>query len=325
MTKYYLVANNVGNGGSFSPRDFNPCGIFESIANASRYILTLDNFHELSIIVLDSEERKPKNNLSETERKFNVQNIFFDVQVPTIIFDDLLYFVTSTSHVDMGQIQSFYPQFSLNFHGIFNTQVKAQNFIDNMEDVKTINAKYSSLPIVSKTKLNPEVTDPIAIRAQHFDFNLLTNTFSKPYMLTVKYEHLDEIRTSVLESIHPYFAYTNIDPSIENIDEYAQKLVSDNRVQVLQNAASLIFTARNWSKEELKKYLFTKLNEEDNLIYFHLIDYPDKKTVFDDKRMYMSQQLICNYINKQEKAEPRLDEQAQQVILDMLVSLHPYR
>lgn len=326
MTKFYLVSNKIEGGGTNSPRVFEPFGIFDSIEVANDCILSLDNFSELGIIILNSHDYEPKNlQLTDSEQKFQAHRIYHNILVPEPIKDDLLYFVTSTSHVDMGQIHSFFPQFSLNFHGVFDDQSKAQEFIDELGIIELNNSNYSSLPIITHTKVNPNVGKPIALLAQHFDFNLLTGAISKPYMLTVKIENLDQIQTSVLESIYPYFAYTNIDPATKNIDEYAQNLIASKRVQVLHKAADLIFTARNWNKEPLKKYLITKYDEAEDLIYIHLIDYPDQKTVFDNKRNYSSQQLICNYINTQEKTQQRLDLQSQQEILKMMVDLHPER
>jgi hypothetical protein len=326
MTRFYLVANRVEGGGTFSPKVFEPFGIFDSIEVANDCILSLENFRDLGIIILNSHGfDNSEVQLSENEKKFQIHRLYYDIQVPVLTDLSLIYLVTSTSHVDMGAMHSFFPQFSLNIHGVIDTESKAQECIDNLGIVELNNSNYSSLPIITNTQVNPIVGEPIAKLAQHYDFNLLTHTFSKPYMLTVDFKYLDVIQTSVLEGIYPYFAYTNIDPSIPNIDEYAQNLIAKNRVQVLHNAAELIFTARNWNKEALKKYLFTKYDEADDLIYFHLIDYPEHKTEFDQNRMYMSQQLICNYINTQEKTQERLDKQSQEVILQMMVDLHPTR
>jgi hypothetical protein len=329
MTRFYLVANRIGGGGSNSPRVFKPFGIFDTIKDANSCILSLDNFRDLGIIILDSQAESHFNSkLNDSEKQFSIQCLFNNIQIPVLKdekVDNRMYLVTSTSYVETDGFYSFCPEFCLNFHGIFDKIYDAQSYIETIEIDESNNSKYSSLPIITQTFVNPAIGNPIAILAQHYDINLLTNGVNKTYKLTVKFEYLDVIQTSVLESIYPYFAYTNVNPSIENIDDYVKQLVIDNRIQALHNAAKLIFTARNWDKAELKKYLFAQFNEETNDINFHLIDYPDQKTKFDNDRVYMNQQLICNFINDQEKTQERLDQQSQAKLLQMMIDLHPKR
>ncbi|MGL4758849.1 MAG: hypothetical protein ACRCXZ_05910 [Patescibacteria group bacterium] len=325
MTQLYLVANKISGGGSFSPRVFQPFGIFDKIENANNYILSLDNFWELSIIILDSGSNLPIIDFKEIFKKFHIQKVSKKVLIPPIKEGETIFFVTSTSHVDLGDLRSLFPEFSLNLHGLFSTYDEALLCLNSLsrDELKSIN--YSSDPIVTNTFFNPYVGPPIAILAQHYDINLLTGEVKPSYKITVKQESLNKIKTSVNDGVNPYLAFTNVDPCISDLNAYVKNLVHSERIKCLHNAAELIFTAKDWNKPELVKYLFAKYDEEENQIFLHLIDYPDQKTVFDNNRMYIGIQKVCNYISSKEKDSGRLNQLNQKVILQKMIDFNPTR